>query len=332
MRRGLVNLGVLFATIVVFVAVLEAGLRLSGFSYVLYPEEIEFGMPDPVLLETGFREDDDLFWVTKDYEEKLARLARERPEIVFMGDSCTQFGSYDRELARLVEERRGEPLRYGNLGVAGWTSHQGRHQLERDVVPLGPRLVTIYYGWNDHWIGFGIDDENVSRIKRIFSSRWSGLRVVQLATKALVAAGTRRSAYPDRVSLADFRANLRAMAETAAEAGIRPAFLTAPTSIRAGEEPAYLETRWLRELSDLVPLHRSYAEAVREVAAEEGAVLCDLARRFDELPREEVEASFRDDGIHLTEEGSRRVAELLYRCLEPELLTGGPGAPAAGAP
>lgn len=319
-KRGLANLGLSLGTVVFFLGVVEVGLRWSGFSYVLYPEEIEFGKPDPVLMKEAFREDDELFWVTRDYPEKLRRLADERPTIVFMGDSCTQFGTYDRELGRLVAERLAIDLRYGNLGVAGWTSFQGRRQLERDVADLAPRVVTIYYGWNDHWIGFGIDDATVARIKRVFSSRWSRLRLVQLVVKSVVAAGARRAEWPNRVSLAGFRANLRAMIERAREAGIRPVLLTAPTSIREGEEPEYLAARWVRDLSEVVSLHRAYAEAVREAAMAEGAALCDLERRFSELPREELESAFMADGIHLTDGGSRRLAEFLYECLEQEGL------------
>ncbi len=315
-RKGLANSGLALGTVAFFLGIIELGLRWSGFSYVLYPEQIEFGKPDPELLATGFLEDDDVFWVTRDYAEKLARLESERPDIVFMGDSCTQFGSYDRALARLFEERQGTVLSYGNLGVAGWTTHQGARQLERDVVRLRPPVVTIFYGWNDHWIGFGIEDKNITRIKQILSSRWSSLRLAQLATKALVAAGTRETAYPNRVALADFSANLRRMARTATSAGIRPLLLTAPTSIREGEEPDYLASRWLRELSELVPLHRAYADAVRTVAAEEDVELCDLERHFSTLPRAEVESSFMADGIHFTDEGSRRVAAYLYDCLE----------------
>lgn len=319
-KQGMANLGLSLGTVVFFLGVVEIGLRLSGFSYVLYPEEIEFGAPDPVVLKTGFLEDDDVFWVTKDYPEKLERLRRERPSVIFMGDSCTHFGTYDRELDRLVTQRSmaqgsGSALRYGNLGVPGWTSYQGLRQMERDVVGLAPEVVTIYYGWNDHWIGFGLEDKNIRRIKRIFSSGWSGLRLVQLATRALVAAGTRETEWPNRVSLEDYRSNLREMTTLASAAGIRPLLLTAPTSIREGAEPDYLAGRWLEELSDLVPLHRSYVEVVRQVASEEGAPLCDLDRRFAELPRPEIEASFMADGIHLTEEGSRRVAEFLYECL-----------------
>ena len=318
------NLGVLVGTVALLLAVVEGALRLVGFSYVLYPEEIEFGAPDPVLLETGFLEDDELFWVTPNYREKLAELTRKRPEIVFMGDSCTQFGTYDQELAGLVERRLGRKLEYGNVGVAGWTSHQGLAQLERDVVGLAPRVVTLYYGWNDHWIGFGIEDKGVSRIKKVFSSRWSDFRTVQLATQARVAFDAWHTAYPNRVSLADFRSNLGRMARLALTAGIRPVLLTAPTSIREGEEPDYLASRWLRELSELRPLHDAYASAVREAAKQHGAALCDLELLYSNLPRPEQEAAFMKDGIHFTPEGSRRTAAFLFECLEQDgLLPGG---------
>ena len=316
LRPALTNLGVLVATVAFLLAVFEVGLRLVGFSYVLYPEEIEFGAPDPVLLKSHFLEDDELFWVTQDYQEELAELRRHRPEIVFMGDSCTQFGTYDRELASLVESRLGRPLAYGNLGVGGWTSHQGLRQLERDVLSLSPRVVTIYFGWNDHWIGFGIEDKGVSRIKEVFSSRWSGFRTVQLAIKARVAYGGWRATYPNRVSLADFRSNLARMTQLALAAGIRPVLVTAPTSSREGEEPEYLASRWLRELSDLMPLHNAYVEAVRETARQHGAALCDLERRFAELPRSELVAAFMSDGIHFTPEGSRLAAAFFFECLE----------------
>ncbi len=315
-KNALTNLAVVSVTVVVLAGIIELTLRLTGFSYVLYPEEIEFGRPDPVLLKTGFREDDDLLWVTRDYPEKLARLRRERPAVVFMGDSCTQLNRYDRHFARLFAERRGTTLAYGNLAVAGWSSYQGYRQLARDVGPIRPRVVTIYYGWNDHWIGFGIEDKNVARVRRVFSSRWSGLRVVQLVTKAMIVAGTRDTAHPNRVSLKDFQDNLRGMATLAKSRGIRPVLLTAATSIRAGGEPPHLTERWLRDLSELVPLHRSYAEAVREVAASEKVVLCDLERRFAELSSAESERTFRADGIHFTTEGERRVAESLYQCFE----------------
>lgn len=319
-KNLLTNLALLSASVLLFLAIVEVTLRLSGFSFVLYPESIEFGRPDPVMLKKTFLEDDDLFWVTQDYPKKIERLLKERPPLVFLGDSCTQFGHYDQALAWLVKKRRGANLRYANLGVAGWSTYQGRVQLERDVLGAAPRVVTIYYGWNDHWIGFGIEDKTVHRIKKIFSSRYSGLRVVQLFTKGLVALGTRQTAYPNRVSLEDFKDNLRVMVEKASAAGIRPMLLTAPTSIIEGDEPAYLAKRWLRKLSDLVPLHRSYVEGVREVAAETGAPLCDLEAQFAALPRQELVASFLADGHHLSQKGDLKLGGYLYDCLEREGL------------
>jgi len=65
-----------------------------------------------------------------------------------------------------------------------------------------------------------------------------------------------------------------------------------------------------------VPLHRSYVEAVREVAAQEQTALCDLAAEIHALPKDERASLFRQDGIHFSAAGSRRAARMLFRCLE----------------
>ena len=316
MKRLLANLGLALASLLLTLAVVELGLRLTGFHFSLKPEDIEFGQPDPVLLQVGFLDDPDVFWVPKGYPAKLEQLRRERPPLILMGDSCTHLGHYDVALAELFEQRRGGQLAYGNVGVAGWSSYQGLRQLERDILPLAPRVLTLYYGWNDHWIGFGAEDKEVARIKAGIATRWSHLRLAQLWTKARLALGGQSESYPNRVSLDDFRANLRAMVAAARGADITPMLLTAPTSHQPGAEPEYLAARWLRDLGELVPLHQSYVAAVRGVAAETGAPLCDLERRFSKLKRGEIEASFLEDGIHLTAEGDRRLAGFLFGCLE----------------
>ena len=93
------NLLLLFLTLGLLLAVVEITLRLTGFSYVLYPEDIEFGRPDPEMIKTGFLEDDDLFWVPPDYPQKLAQLRNQPAALVLMGDSCTQLGQYGEKLA-----------------------------------------------------------------------------------------------------------------------------------------------------------------------------------------------------------------------------------------
>jgi hypothetical protein len=81
-----------------------------------------------------------------------------------------------------------------------------------------------------------------------------------------------------------------------------------------GHEPDLLKLRWIENLADLVPLHQSYVNAVREVANEEGLYLCDLATEFQRLPPDELRACFLPDGIHLTTEGNQTTAEFLYQC------------------
>jgi hypothetical protein len=106
------------------------------------------------------------------------------------------------------------------------------------------------------------------------------------------------------------------MAALARGAGSVPVLVTAPTSHRPGAEPAQLSPRWIEDLSRLVPLHRRYVEIVREVAASEGAVLCDLAARFDALDAAERARDFAADGIHLSLAGDQRAAAWLQDCFE----------------
>ena len=119
-----------------------------------------------------------------------------------------------------------------------------------------------------------------------------------------------------RVSLEDSRANLRAMARIAREHAIVPVFLTAPSSHERGDEPSYVTRRWLWDPQQLVPLHAAYVEAVREVAAEEGALLVDLYAEFAALEQAELRRCFQEDGVHPSEEGARRLARRLYRELD----------------
>jgi lysophospholipase L1-like esterase len=293
----------------------ELGLRLGGFRYHLYPERIEFGWPNPQELEEGFVEDDDLFWVHPDYARRLRPPGIVGPTAVFLGDSCTELGNYDTHLARLAAQRlAGWRPSFVKIGVAGWSSYQGLNALRRDIVPLAPRLVTIYFGWNDHWVGFGIEDKEVARVKARTPGAFDGLRVVQAAQKAWVALRG-RGAPGLRVAPEDYRRNLESMIDLARAHGIVPVLITAPTSHRVGQEPQWLSKRHLPDLNRLVPLHREYVMLTREVAREREAPLCDMAAVYETYSPRELEEYFWEDGIHLRSEGNRVFADLLFDCL-----------------
>ena len=299
-------------TVTLLLAVVEVTLRLSGFEFHLHPEDLEFGKPDPVLIREAFRPDPDLYWVTPEYRETLDELARQGPPLLLLGDSCTQLGHYDEALAAWALQHRGRRLRYGNLAVAGWSTYQGRIQVERDLPALGPKVVTAYFGWNDHWVGFGFEDAEAARWQRFGASAWGDLRWVQLVLRSRVALGER----PLRVPLPAFRENLEAIVSAVRLQDAVPFLLTAPDDHRRGAEPEYLGTRWLRDLDELVPLHERYVAAVREVAEATGAPLCDLAAAAEELPPALRSALFRQDGIHLTAAGDEWVAEEIALCFE----------------
>ncbi len=308
----------LLASVVAALALGEAVLRLAGFRYELRLHMIESTAPDPTETIRRYRIDRDLAWVPEGYEDSLRAARARHPRLVFLGDSCTQLGWYDEYFASyLAAERPGARVRTAKLGCAGYTTRQGLVQLQRDILPLAPRVVTLYFGWNDHWLSIGADDEYVARLNASPLFRLRSLRLVQLANKVAITLERRRHAHvPLRVSPEQFRSNIALMVRAARAAGVVPLLITAPTSHAIGREPRYLEKRWIDNLADLVPLHQRYVQIVREVAAQEGAPLCDLAAEFDAIPRQDRDAMFNADGIHANEDGNKAIAAGILGCLE----------------
>jgi lysophospholipase L1-like esterase len=296
----------------------EVALRAAGFSFHLYPERFEFGMRSEVLEEAGFVEDPDLLWAPKNYRERLTRLEQIRPALVFLGDSCTQYGVYDKKLVERIEaEHPGFRVGHANLGAAGWSTYQGLEQMKRDIPRIRPRVAVIYFGWNDHWMGLGAEDGDIRRVERSLLYRFRDLRVAQLASKVLVASRLgKRTASPRRVPPDRFRSNLTGMVRLAREHGIEPVLVTAPCAHERGSEPAYLAQRCLQNLDELVPLHQEYVGIVREVGAAESAAVCDLSATLSRLPASDLrEKYFKADGVHMTPLGDERAAECLYETL-----------------
>lgn len=304
----------------------EVGLRAAGFSWHLRPEKVQFGWPHSLAeMENRYRPDPELIWARRDAPEILARARRERPDFVFVGDSCVELSSWPQRFTQLLAERHPQrPWRTESLGTAGWTTYQGRVLLLRDVLPLRPRVVTVGFGWNDHWLAFQRPDAQLAPLLSLDGSRWGGLRLVQLVEKGWIGGlGQRAGAHADtgpRVPLAEFRDNLRTIVQAARQHGVVPLLLTAPSGHVRGREPEYLRGRFLADLHALVPLHESYVAAVREVARAEHAPLCDLAASFAAMPQPRRVGSFRKDGIHTNERGDARIAQLVYDCAQREAL------------
>lgn len=303
----------LVAAAIVAAGVAEGALRLTGYESHPYPV-VQFGYPDPESIQQTYREDPDLFWVPRDYSARLNDARRRHPTVVFLGDSCTEFGQYPEMALELIAPRQPLLARGVKFGASGWSVVQGWAQLRRDVLPLHPRIVTIYYGWNDHWVALGPPDAEVRRA-RAFSWLADRSRLVQLIDRIPTLLRSPRTERPNRVDLATYQQTLALMIRAIQSDGGQAVVITAPSNHQLGREPEYLKVRHLRSLKELIPLHEAYVEATRRVTGAAGAILCDAAQAFRELP-EPRDRYFRRDGIHLTDAGDREMARVVAGCIE----------------
>lgn len=310
------------ASIFFSIALCEVGIRVAGVATQPFLEEVQFGWPDPVTLRKKYERDPDLFWVPLNYKASMAKAHQDPPEMVFLGDSCTQFGDYParvvNKIRQLTSNRSFEGL---SLGVGGWSAAQGLRQLERDVISIRPKVVTAFFGWNDHWRHFGASDQEVAWVGAPVPFLPFNLKIVELVKRAHV---TRRSDPQGvRVPLEEFKRTLQDMVTVSRQNGIEMILLTAPSAHVEGREPKFLAPRWTYNLQDLVPLHQRYVAAVREAAAATGAPLCDLAARFEAFsPQQREEEYMSKDGIHFTRAGNEVLADLIVECLSRNRLLG----------
>jgi len=309
----LLSVGTTAALVLIIVAA-EVSLRAVGFEHRTFPL-VQFGWPRPEQMADLYVADRDLFWVPRDHGTHLGSGRMDRPAVAFVGDSCTQFGTYPERTVELLGGMNPRLSSGINLGVGGWSAVQGLTLLKRDVLQLRPSVVTFYFGWNDHWTALGApDDEARSGAVAWYLSQNS--RLFRLLLKARLAATLLepQAGRPRRVDLATYKETLREMARVCQRAGIRPVLITAPSNHRPGREPRYLAERHLRRLDELVPLHLAYVQATREAARESGAVLCDAAEAFSRATGQRARY-FRSDGIHLTVDGDMALARLLAGCI-----------------
>jgi lysophospholipase L1-like esterase len=326
---------VLFALLPAFVlfTALELGLRLAGFRYSPTPLEVRRFTDDPrgiVDREIRFWNKDGVERFVKDAHQlwvpKRSPLERHRLEpepgvlrIATLGDSCTAHCVSTRKTfpglaEKFLNARGGRRVEILNAGVASHSSFQGLQRLKHAVLPYRPDVLTVFFGWNDHWIT-GTPDSEVrlrSEWETALVNALDHFRIYQAGSYALAklrgAGGARsrkngREAVP-RVDLNGYEANLREIVGLARGSGMRVLFITAPQEIRDWNNPDLLPLPTER----VVELHARYNDVVRKVARETGAGLVDLAVLVEKEPPRSVIAR---DGIHFGPAGCRFVARVV---------------------
>lgn len=229
--------------------------------------------------------------------------------VICMGDSCTAQGTppYSGHLNNLLKEKSpdGQPWEAFNTAVHGYTVLQGLALFRTRVASFSPDIVTIMFGWNDHWLA---PEEDVPRLARVGSPALTAVRNA-LARKRLVVALTRK-AKPDkndvtvRVPPAVYAQGLRDLIAAIRQCGGEPLLMTAP---RADTISGHLvNAGHARSKAEALRLHDEYADITRRVAREENARLFDLALAFTNAEY------FSRDGVHYQGEGIAHIAQLLH--------------------
>lgn len=313
---------------IAFFSAIEFGLRAIGFQSETRVERMEFTFPvddyNKSAPQRYLQRDDTLFWKpiagVLGHDSKGfygPEFSTQKPtgvyRIVCLGDSCTHFGpvSYPDILRGALEKVAPGRFEVINASCIGYSSFQGRTILESQALSWSPDLVTVYFGWNDHWLARGVEDKD-QVAPQVTSGVLDGLRTFQFA-RYLKSGGTTAPANIMRVQPGDYADNLNHVGAQCATINAETWYITAPHALDLGIPPYLHSSGEITHPKDLIPLHRKYNSIVRDVAKKRGAYLIDLESEMDQLDKSQL---FIEDHIHLSQEGRMYLVKHLFDSLK----------------
>lgn len=194
---------------------------------------------------------------------------------------------------------------------------QGYRQFQKHARHYQPDVVTIYFGWNDHWLHEKPDHRRMAvRMHRVPAKI-----IRSLKRKRFYGLLSRLVPHPDRRAAQEagkigfrvppdmYTATLTALISEIREINAVPLVITAPRRTLHGRQRRVDHANAERQAEIE---HDQYIELTRAVAASAGADLLDLAAI---LAPPEYDSLFSNDGIHFREKGLQRIAELLLEKL-----------------
>jgi lysophospholipase L1-like esterase len=315
--RRLNRLVVVVAAILLSAAGVELVLRASGYQYSPvqigasvkddWREEHAFGdrnlIYDPVLIWRPLRGQ---FSPFNPQGFRGAPIDATKPtgtlRIFALGDSNT-FGwdvdegaNWPSQLQRLFATSQPN-TEIINAGVWGYTSYQGMRRFH-ELLAYQPDLVLVSFGANDAHQVTVADADYVKRHDRIeyLTRATRRLRVAQLFVQGWDSAMRPSVAGPlrPRVSLDEYRSNLREMIEAGRARHLTVVLLTRPF-VGSSDDPASWKTH--------AP---AYNAATREIGRDEGVPVIDVYDAFRNRP------DLFDDESHFGVEGHRVAAQMIH--------------------
>ncbi|TAN39098.1 MAG: SGNH/GDSL hydrolase family protein [Verrucomicrobia bacterium] len=303
----------------IFIAACEGLLAVAGFKADNLPPVIFKGMdernresvvqtlPDPELLwrfepggmfqgvrvnTLGFR----------DREVNPVKAPGTR-RVICLGCSVTAQGlpGYPQYLHEKLQAAPPTPEHWEalNLGVHGYSSLQGLRLFQRMNPVLKPDVVTIFFGWNDHWLATESDRSQMAvrmgprlgrlyghlRSKRIFAFLSS---VLNPSLRWKAGPGNRGTRVPPEA----YRETLEQLISAVRTSGAVPVLITAP---RRGQSTELFKKTYAWSIAEAEQIHDRYIEITRDVARQQRVTLLDLATLF---AGPECDGYFAPDGIH----------------------------------
>lgn len=242
--------------------------------------------------------------------------------VICMGDSITAQGIPPYS-GRLHERLQSHPptddaWEAFNMAVHGYSSVIGLRLFERRGKMLAPDVVTLYFGWNDHWQGGRMPDRvrlgvtmtrGQALMYDILKNKRFGQWFLARTPAEDLRAASREGGYL-RVPQEEYVKTLRDYVALIREAGAVPLLITAPRTERPSD--MLVQRGNAVSVEEIIRLHDEYVGLTRQVARETGAHLLDLAAMFETLDRSVL---MQKDGIHMTGEGLDVIAGLLHEKL-----------------
>lgn len=323
--------------LVFIILILEVVLRVTGFMYSDTPlmmaslKDNPTGVVENVVrynnevISVPMVKDPQQLWVPVNSFEDHYDM--QKPEgiirIATLGDSCTMGctnteASYPGIMEDVLNQKLPGRFEVLNAGVGSHSSYQGLQRFKYAVMPYKPDIVTVYFGWNDHWIT-SVPDKDVklkseTQVKLLnFFEKFRSYQAYHYLISKLVQPKKKPAASDEvkknfsldwiklRVAPDDYMRNLVEFVKMASQNGIRIMLVTAPS------DPDRLSpsSNFPFPAEHLVQIHAQYNQIVREVAKRLNVPLLDLAQ---DIQGELATKVFSDDAVHFTPEGCQYIA------------------------
>lgn len=255
--------------------------------------------------------------------EIAAHKEKNEMRILCMGDSCT-FGAgenipekdlYVRQLeSQLQVAFPKREVVCINAGMPGYSAWQGNRLLPELLDAYHPDIVTIYYGWNDHWRDCFSEKNkyllrrvdrliNASRLVSVLNRRVMGKPHTFRIERAWVWMKYKQQVF--RTTPDEYRAELERMIFLCRRHGAQPVLLTAPCdTARAVPGKAFFSV----QPYDAFLQHKKYNNVTRACAHTARVPLVDLDSQLTDKPG--CHELF-DDFVHPGSRGHRIIASAI---------------------